>query len=31
MYVSAVANGAFTITHANTATAGRVFLWAVVG
>lgn len=31
MYVSAVANGAFTITHANSATAGRVFLWAVVG
>jgi hypothetical protein len=31
MYVSAVANGAFTITHANAATAGRVFLWAVVG
>ena len=31
MYVSSVANGAFTITHANSATAGRVFLWAVVG
>lgn len=31
MYVSAVANGAFTIAHANSATAGRVFLWAVVG
>jgi hypothetical protein len=31
MYVSAVANGAFTITHANAATTGRVFLWAVVG
>jgi hypothetical protein len=31
MYVSAVANGAFTITHANAASTGRVFLWAVVG
>lgn len=31
MYVSAVANGGFTITHANSATTGRVFLWAVVG
>lgn len=31
MYVSAVANGAFTITHANSATPGRMFLWAVVG
>jgi len=31
MYVSAVANGAFTITHANAGTTGRVFLWAVVG
>nr|WP_210256922.1 hypothetical protein [Bradyrhizobium symbiodeficiens] len=31
MYVSAVANGAFTITHANAATTGRVFLWAAVG
>lgn len=31
MYVSAVANGAFTITHTNSATTGRVFLWAVVG
>jgi len=31
MYVSAVANGAFTITHANSATTGRTFLWAVVG
>jgi len=29
--VSAVANGAFTIAHANSATTGRVFLWAVVG
>ncbi|EJN13426.1 hypothetical protein PMI42_03282 [Bradyrhizobium sp. YR681] len=31
MYVSAVANGSFTITHANSATTGRVFLYAVVG
>jgi hypothetical protein len=31
MFVSAVANGAFTITHANAATAGRTFLWAVLG
>lgn len=31
MYVGAVANGAFTITHANSATTGRMFLWAVVG
>jgi hypothetical protein len=31
MYVSAVTNGAFTIAHANSAVAGRVFLWAVLG
>ncbi len=31
IYVSTVANGAFTIAHANSATPGRVFLWAVVG
>lgn len=31
MYVSAVANGSFTITHANSATAGRTFLFALVG
>jgi hypothetical protein len=31
MYVSAVANGGFTISHANSATAGRTFLYAVVG
>ncbi len=31
MYVSAVANGAFTVTHANSTMAGRVFLYAVVG
>lgn len=31
MYVSAVANGAFTIAQVNSATSGRVFLWAAVG
>jgi hypothetical protein len=31
MYVSAVTNGSFTITHANSATAGRTFLYAIVG
>lgn len=31
MYVSAVANGSFTITHANSATTGRTFLYAIVG
>ncbi len=31
MYVSAVANGAFTITHANSATTGRAFLYALIG
>ena len=31
VYVSAVANGSFTITHANSATAGRTFLYAVLG
>jgi hypothetical protein len=31
MYVSAVANGSFTITHANSATAGRTFLYAIQG
>jgi hypothetical protein len=31
IYVSAVSNGAFTITHANSATAGRTFLYAVLG
>lgn len=31
MYVSAVANGSFTITHANAATTGRTFLYAIVG
>lgn len=31
MYVSGVTNGSFTITHANSATAGRTFLYAVMG
>jgi hypothetical protein len=31
MYVSAVTNGSFTLTHANSATAGRTFLYAVIG
>lgn len=31
MYVSAVANGSFTITHANAATTGRTFIYAIVG
>ncbi len=31
MYVSTVANGSFVITHANAATAGRTFLYAIVG
>jgi hypothetical protein len=31
MYVSAVANGAFTITHANNAQADRTFLYAALG
>jgi len=31
MYVSAVANGSFTITHANAATTGRTFLYALLG
>jgi hypothetical protein len=31
IYVSAVANGAFTISHANSATTGRAFLYAVLG
>lgn len=31
MYVSAVANGSFTITHANSATSGRTFLYAIHG
>lgn len=31
IYVSAVTNGAFTIAHANSATAGRTFLYAILG
>jgi len=31
LYVSAIANGSFTITHANSATTGRTFLYAFVG
>jgi hypothetical protein len=31
MYVSAVANGSFTISHANSATAGRTFHYALQG
>ena len=31
MYVSAVTNGSFTITHANSATTGRTFLYAILG
>jgi hypothetical protein len=31
MYVSAVANGSFTITHANSATTGRTLLYAILG
>lgn len=30
-YVSAVANGSFTITHTNSATAGRTFRYALHG
>lgn len=31
MYVSTVAKDTFTITHANSATTGRTFLYAIVG
>lgn len=31
IYVSGVANGAFTITHANSAATGRTFLYAILG
>ena len=31
LYVSAVANGSFTITHVNSATTGRTFLYALQG
>jgi hypothetical protein len=31
MYVSAVANGSFTIAHVNSTTPGRTFLYAILG
>lgn len=31
IYVSVVANGSFTITHANSATTARTFLYAIQG
>jgi hypothetical protein len=31
MYVSTVSNGSFVITHANSATTGRTFLYALLG
>lgn len=31
MYLSATANGSFTFTHANSATAGRTFRYAILG
>lgn len=31
MYLSAVANQSFTLTHANSATADRTFLYAILG
>ena len=31
IYVSAVSNGAFTIAHANSATTGRTFMYAILG
>jgi hypothetical protein len=31
IYVSAVANGSFTLTHASSATTGRTFLYALHG
>lgn len=31
MYISAVANGSFTITHASSGTSGRTFLYAIHG
>jgi hypothetical protein len=31
MFVSTVANGSFTITHTNSATVGRIFLYALLG
>ena len=31
IYISAVAKDSFTITHANSATTGRTFSWAILG
>jgi hypothetical protein len=31
MFISAVTDGSFTIAHANAATAGRTFLYALIG
>lgn len=31
MYVSTISNGSFIITHANSATVGRTFRYAIVG
>lgn len=31
MYISAVGLNTFTVTHANSATTGRTFLWAILG
>ncbi|WP_080586201.1 hypothetical protein [Bradyrhizobium elkanii] len=31
MYISSVGLNTFTITHANSATTGRTFLWAILG
>ena len=31
LYVSAVANGSFTIAHASSVAAGRTFLYAILG
>ena len=31
LYISAVTNGSFTITHSNSATSGRTFLYALLG
>jgi hypothetical protein len=31
LFISAVRDGSFTITHANSATSGRTFLYALIG
>jgi hypothetical protein len=31
MFISAVADGSFTVSHANAGTAGRTFLYALIG